>query len=96
MIIKSLTLQNFQLFKDQTINFGQLNILQGINHDSENDSGNGSGKSTILNAITFCLFGSVPGINLEELVSIGETRTEVIIEFENKGKNILISRKIII
>ena len=98
MIINKITLKNFQLFKDQIINLDRINLIAGLNYDSleENEvySSNGSGKSTILNAILFGLFGEVTDINLKDLVRIGTKEAEVAIVLSHNNKNIIISRKI--
>jgi DNA repair exonuclease SbcCD ATPase subunit len=99
MIINKVVLHNFQLFKDQEINLGQLNLVTGLNRDSKETngvlSGNGAGKSTILNAIVFGLFGEVSGINLIELIRIGEKECTVILECSINNEQYRIERKII-
>jgi len=98
MIINSIKLKNFQLFQNQEINLDKINLITGINYDSleeENSySSNGSGKSTILNAILFGLFGEVTDINLKDLISFGAKEAEVSVALSHNNKNIIISRKI--
>ena len=98
MVIKSITLKNFQLFKDQEINLDRVNLIAGLNYDSLEENGvyssNGSGKSTILNAILFGLFGEVTEVNLKDLIRIGAKEAEVSIVLSHNNKNIIISRKI--
>lgn len=87
MILKSLTLTNFQLFEEVAIDFQTINIFSGINHDTQSDSGNGSGKSTLAkNAISFVLYGRVEEYNIADLISLGtkKGKVEAIIEHDNK------------
>jgi hypothetical protein len=98
MIINKIVLKNFQLFQNEEINFENINLITGLNYDSLEESGfyssNGSGKTTILNAILFGLFGEVTDINLKELVNLGKKEAEVVIVLNHNNKNIIISRKI--
>ena len=72
-MIKSIKLNNFELFKSAEISPEKINVISGINLDDTQSSSNGSGKTTLAkNAITFCLYGDVAGINLKDLIRIGE------------------------
>ncbi len=65
-MIKSIHLKNWKVHSDTTIDFSKgVNILLGIM---------GAGKSSIIDAISFALFGTFPALNsgrvkLEELIS---------------------------
>jgi exonuclease SbcC len=62
--IKSLKLTNFKQHKNVTLEFGQLNVILGEN---------GSGKTSILEAICYALYGSVPSsATKKELVHLGK------------------------
>lgn len=97
-MLQSIKLNNFQLFKDQTINLTRINLITGLNYDSvEEDgiySGNGAGKSTILSAILFGLFGEVTDIKLAELIRVGAKECSVTLECSVKGEHYKIIRKI--
>ena len=83
MKIKSITLKNFGLFKSAEFNLADINIIKGINLSDPETSSNGSGKSTILNAILFALYGNVPGINLIDLIHLGTKEAIVKIELDD-------------
>lgn len=86
-MIEKLSLQNFELFKSTDISFMKINVISGTNLDDAQASSNGSGKTTLAkNAITFVLFNDVSGINLKDLIQIGEkeAKVELII---NKGND---------
>jgi hypothetical protein len=73
--IKSITLKNFQSYKDQTVNFKPgLNLLLGTSD---------SGKSAILRAMSFVLY-NYP--KKDSLIHWGETETSVTIEFSDGVK----------
>jgi len=80
MQINKLTLTNFQLFKKSEICFSKVNLITGINHDDLQDSGNGSGKTTILNGVLFALYGVVTNLNIADLIKIGSKTASVELE----------------
>jgi len=94
MQINKLILKNFQLFLDQTIIFDKINLITGINYDDIASSGNGSGKTTILSALLFGLFGEVGDINLKDLIKIGTKECSVIIECSLNNEHYRIYRAI--
>jgi DNA repair exonuclease SbcCD ATPase subunit len=98
MIINKLILKNFQLFKEAEINFGKTNLITGINLDSQeldsSYSGNGAGKSSIINSIIFCLFGEVTNLTLKDLIRIDEKECSVEIDCSLNGEQYRIIRKI--
>jgi DNA repair exonuclease SbcCD ATPase subunit len=94
MQINKLILKNFQLFKDQTIILDKINLITGINYDDIASSGNGSGKTTILSALLFGLFGEVTDINLKDLIKIGTKECSVIVEGSQNGEHYRIYRAI--
>jgi DNA repair exonuclease SbcCD ATPase subunit len=75
-MIEELTLRGFKSFRySQTIKFSQ-----GVNKISGR---NAAGKTTILEAIIYGLFGEVPGVNKRELVTIGANSLSVLVKFRS-------------
>lgn len=73
--ISSISLINFRTHSNLTINLEDINILIGEN---------GCGKSTVLEAICYCLFGAVAnGAKKNELIKHGEKNGGVTIKFDN-------------
>ena len=73
--IKTVTLENFQSYKNQTVHFEPgLNLLLGTSD---------SGKSAILRAISFVLY-NYP--KKDTLIHWGETETKVTVEFSDGVK----------
>lgn len=94
MILNKLYIKNFKLFKTLEIDFRNINIIKGLNNDNPNQSGNASGKSTLIESIVFGLYGDVSGLNLQDLMRTGEKESEVVLEFLNGTSTIKIIRKI--
>jgi len=90
-LVKKLRFKNFRSYGNH---FTEINLTKSSN--TVITAPNGSGKSTILMAIEFALFGRVSnGINKNDLVnSINKKDLLVEIECETKGKEILIRRGI--
>jgi len=79
-MIESLTLQGFKSYRlKQTIRF-----TPGVNKISGR---NASGKTTILEAILFGLFGEVPNVDKKDLVTLGEGNLRVEVEFRSPLTN---------
>lgn len=59
MILKKLTIQNFLSIKSITLNLENqgLVLLKGRNMDNESLNNNGAGKSSIIEALVYCLYG---------------------------------------
>jgi DNA repair exonuclease SbcCD ATPase subunit len=96
MLLKSIKLNNFQLFKSTSVEFNKINIISGENRDNPNMSGNGSGKSTLcLTAILFGLYGYCSeGIVIKDLIRFGEKEVSVEIQLEKDNEQFRIIRKI--
>ncbi len=86
MRINKLILKNIRSYKDQEIIFPKGNLLLAGDV--------GSGKTTILLAIEYALFGLQPGQRGSALLRNSEEFGEVTLEMEAAGKQILIERKL--
>ena len=84
MQIKSVKLDNIRSYINQEINFNQGSTL--LSGDI------GSGKTTILLAIEFCLFGMRRDLSGTALLRNGEEQGSVELNLEVDGKNITIKR----
>jgi exonuclease SbcC len=87
MLLKKLKIKNIRSYKEQEIEFPEGSIL--LSGDI------GSGKTSILLAIEFALFGLQPGQKGSSLLRNHEDEAEVRLEFEVDGNNIVIERKIV-
>lgn len=86
MKLKKITLKNIRSYKEQEIEFPDGSLL--LSGDV------GSGKSSILLAIEYALFGLQPGQKGAALLRNSSTLGEVLLEFEIDGKEILIERRL--
>ena len=87
MIIKRIEMTNIRSYKEKTIiEFPKGRIL------FQGDIG--SGKSTILSAIEFALFG-LGDIDANYLLRIGESKGSVLLEFESSGKTYDVFRSLL-
>ncbi len=84
MILKKLQIENLRSYEKQEIDFPKGSTL--LSGDI------GSGKTTILLAIEFALFGLQPSQKATSLLRTGKDKAKVTLEFEIEGKNIIIER----
>src|SRR3989344_700488 len=86
MLLKKLKIKNIRSYKDQEIKFpaGSTLLMGDI----------GSGKTSILLAIEFALFGLQPGQKGNSLLRCNETEAGVYLEFEVGEDNVIIERGI--
>lgn len=85
MIVEKLRLKNFRSYKDQDVEFQPgVTLFEGDI---------GSGKSSLLFAIEFALFGlaDVPG---EHLLRAGEKEGVIELQFRSKGKQYTVGRRL--
>lgn len=101
MIIKNLTVKNFMSVGNQTqaVDFekSQLTLVLGENLDQggdDNGSRNGTGKTTIINALSYGLFGqALTNIKRENLINkINGKNMLVTVQFETNGVDYRIER----
>jgi DNA repair exonuclease SbcCD ATPase subunit len=72
MKIKSLTISNFLIIGEAKINLDNRGLLlvQGENEDDSSANSNGAGKSSIVDAISWCLFGETArGVSGDSVVN---------------------------
>lgn len=84
MNLKRLEINNIRSYKHEETSFPSGSIL--LSGDI------GSGKTTILLAIEFALFGLQPGQRGSSLLSNGENEGGVVLELEVDGKEVIIER----
>jgi len=84
MYIKKLQIENLRSYEKQEINFPKGSTL--LSGDI------GTGKTSILLAIEFALFGLQPSQRGNSLLRSGAENLRVILEFEVEGNNIIIER----
>ena len=86
MLLKKIKLENIRSYINEEIEFPQGSILL---------SGNiGSGKSTILQAVDFALFGITQELSGSSLLRNGEDRGSVELHFAVEDKNVIIKRNL--
>jgi len=85
MIIESLHMKNFKSHQDTSIDFDTgISIILG---------GNGAGKSSILEAVSFGLFKQYTSKKIEQLITIGQKRMSVEIQFTSHGRTYRVLRE---
>jgi len=84
VIIEKLRLVNVKSYSDSTIDFAPgINLICGDN---------GAGKSTIIEAIGYALFGVLPPMNKEEFIRTGQRSCTVQVWFLNGGHRYMVER----
>lgn len=84
MILKSITLKNFKCFEDYFVSFDKINLIEGAI---------GIGKSTILEALIFALYG-YSASTLSDLPTRNKAKScKVAVLIENNGQNIEVIRE---
>ncbi len=87
MIIESLVMKNFKSHKDTSIDFNTgITIIMG---------GNGAGKSSILEAVSFALFKQHSSKKIEQLITIGNNKNKLYVklEFTSNGRTYKVTRE---
>ena len=91
-MIKSVNAKNFQSWR--TLQFSAdkgITLITGFNHDD--NTAEGAGKSAILNAICWGIFGSIPkDSNIDDVITQGEKSCNVVVSLSN-GISIVRNRK---
>lgn len=80
-MLKSIQAKNFLSWESLKFNIESgVTLIQGYNHDD--DTPEGSGKSAILNALSWCIYGKLPKeANIDDVIREGQKSCEVQIEF---------------
>lgn len=91
-MLSSIKATNFLSWSELHFNVTKgATLVDGWNEDDQRSEG--SGKSAILNAVSWCIFGKVPkDANIDDVIKDGETSCSVVLEFDN-GDAIVRSRK---
>ncbi len=86
MILRNLKMNDVKCFEDSEVSFASgKTVIIGRN---------GSGKSTILQSILYSLYGYYPPGNNDEMVRIGKDYAEFELEFEHRGQEYIVQRKL--
>lgn len=92
------TVKNFTAFGNEPsvipLNTKGLTLIRGINKSSKSKSNNGAGKSQILNAIAWGLYGEIPkGVTKAELINSSSKKNGcVIVDIEHNNAKAKIER----
>lgn len=94
MNLKSVEARNFMSFKDIAFKIESkgLTLIEGVNRDE--GGSNAAGKSSLTDAISWCLFGkTVRGLKADEVInrSVGKN-CAVMLEIEHGGHDYIVSR----
>jgi DNA repair exonuclease SbcCD ATPase subunit len=94
--LKTLTVSDFMSFGAAEIDFEKLQnltVIEGINRDSNPVCSNGTGKSTIVEAVTFALFGrTIRKTRETSIIRHGAKSCVVDLSVDMEGHNVFIQR----
>jgi len=91
-VLSNIKATNFLSWKELDFNITKgATLVDGWNEDDQRSEG--SGKSAILNAVAWCIFGKLPKeANIDDVIKDGESSCSVVLEFDN-GDAIVRTRK---
>ena len=98
-LFKKITIENFKSISKATLNLDNqgLVLIEGRNETNNTFQSNGSGKSSLLEAITYALYDTTPsGVTADKVVNknVGKnTKVELSIEINNLPYTITRYRK---
>lgn len=87
MIIENLEMKNFKSHKDTKIDFDTgITIIMG---------GNGAGKSSILEAVSYALFKQHSSKKIEQLITLGDVKNklQIKLDFTSNGRTYRVTRE---
>jgi len=97
MIFNTLTIKNFFSIDNITLplDTNDLTLILGENRDGEGMDSNGSGKSSIVEAFVWGLYGTtIKGVKADEVINIVNNEpAEVTITFTDNGNNYVVTRR---
>jgi len=89
-------IENFLTVASGTVKLADrgLNLIQGVNSDDDSASSNGAGKSSIVDAICWCLYGvTARGVKGDSVVNLkAKKNTSVIVALENGATTYKVER----
>lgn len=97
MIFKSLEIQNFMAIRTAKIELDNqgLVLIKGDNQDNPNFQSNGAGKSTIIEAMVYALYGrTIRGLKGDDIVNnVAKANTKVVLDvIDDDGSEYRITR----
>lgn len=94
MKVQRLSLVNFLSFEKATFDFPQSGLILVTGKDEDLGRANGAGKSSLMQALAWCIYGELPrDIKVEELVRRGQSSASVTLDFVVDGTNYKVVRK---
>lgn len=95
MKLKTVSINNFMSISTVTLNLDNpgLHLILGVNKDSEQFDSNGSGKSSMLDAIIWALYGEIlRPVSIDSLVHNGAEQAVVSVEIDTGDDIVTITR----
>lgn len=93
MQITKLKIENFLSYENSELNLENRGLLlvEGDNRDL--GGSNGAGKTTIFEAVCWCLFGATnSGLRGDDVIRHGHKNTRVVVELKVDGKKVIVRR----
>ena len=93
MLPQKLKLENFFSHKNSEVDFSLFNsaLLVG-SVDGDYSKSNGSGKSSVMEGILWCLYNKSRSTTMDDVITWGENRCEVSLEFSHGEKTYTVKR----
>ena len=93
MLPQKLKLENFFSHKNSEVDFSLFNsaLLVG-SVDGDYSRSNGSGKSSVMEGVLWCLYNKSRSTTMDDVITWGENRCEVSLEFSHGGRSYIVKR----